>query len=248
MVQWSGLLAFTAEGAGSIPGLGTKIPQAAQHSQIHKTKQNLRMLPCVWPSCCWQCAVTVLVDLVSQIDVPIPVLLKGGGFCHLGGRQWHRQWTRALPLVTCFCELRRSWSTICGHILIAQCTPHRRHHLLWSRSSLLWSASWGRMAPPLVSPSLLGKFPGLSKYVATPSALFLELLKEESGLLMGRAGRYVRSWFLRTLFSVFTHIVRTSLAHFLLNFLVYRWWGFNLTILRILISQVISLQGLSWTP
>ena len=29
MVQWLGLRAFTAEGAGSIPGQGTKIPQAA---------------------------------------------------------------------------------------------------------------------------------------------------------------------------------------------------------------------------
>ena len=30
--------AFTVKGAGSIPGQGTKIPQAAWHS--HKTKQN----------------------------------------------------------------------------------------------------------------------------------------------------------------------------------------------------------------
>ena len=29
MVQWLGLCAFTTEGAGSIPGQGTKIPQAA---------------------------------------------------------------------------------------------------------------------------------------------------------------------------------------------------------------------------
>ena len=32
-VQWLGLRAFTAEGTGSIPGRGVKIPQAVQHSQ-----------------------------------------------------------------------------------------------------------------------------------------------------------------------------------------------------------------------
>ena len=40
-VQWLGPCAFTAEGLGSIPGLGTNIPQAAQHSQKkNKTKLN----------------------------------------------------------------------------------------------------------------------------------------------------------------------------------------------------------------
>ena len=33
VVQWLGLHAFTAEGASSIPGWGTKILQAAQRSQ-----------------------------------------------------------------------------------------------------------------------------------------------------------------------------------------------------------------------
>ena len=32
-VQWLGLGAFTAMGLGSIPGQGTKIPQAVQHGQ-----------------------------------------------------------------------------------------------------------------------------------------------------------------------------------------------------------------------
>ena len=38
MVQWLGCHALTAEGPGSIPGRGTKIPQAAWHGQ--KTKQH----------------------------------------------------------------------------------------------------------------------------------------------------------------------------------------------------------------
>ena len=33
MVQWLGLHAFIAKGTGSIPGWGTKIPQAAQSDQ-----------------------------------------------------------------------------------------------------------------------------------------------------------------------------------------------------------------------
>ena len=38
-VQWSGLGTFTAEGLGSIPGQGTKIPQAMWCGQ-NKTKQK----------------------------------------------------------------------------------------------------------------------------------------------------------------------------------------------------------------
>ena len=38
VVQWLGLGAFTAVGLGSIPGGGTKILQAAQHS--HKKKKE----------------------------------------------------------------------------------------------------------------------------------------------------------------------------------------------------------------
>ena len=39
MVQWLGLLATTAGGPGSIPGLGTRIPQAAQPEK-KKIKEN----------------------------------------------------------------------------------------------------------------------------------------------------------------------------------------------------------------
>ena len=38
VVQWLGLHAFTAEDAGSIPGRGTKIPQAAQCGQKKRIK------------------------------------------------------------------------------------------------------------------------------------------------------------------------------------------------------------------
>ena len=37
-VQWLGLCTFTAEGTGSIPGQGTKIPQAVRRSQKKKEK------------------------------------------------------------------------------------------------------------------------------------------------------------------------------------------------------------------
>ena len=36
VVQWLGLRAFTTEGAGSIPGQGTKIPQATRRNQNKK--------------------------------------------------------------------------------------------------------------------------------------------------------------------------------------------------------------------
>ena len=39
MVQWLGLGTFTAEGGDSIPGQGTKIPQAEQRSQKKKKKE-----------------------------------------------------------------------------------------------------------------------------------------------------------------------------------------------------------------
>ena len=42
MVQWLGLCTFTAVGLGSIPGWGTKIQQAAMHSQ---KKKKLPWLP-----------------------------------------------------------------------------------------------------------------------------------------------------------------------------------------------------------
>ena len=40
MIQWLGLGAFTAEGPGSIPGQGTKIPQATWRGQ-KKKRQTL---------------------------------------------------------------------------------------------------------------------------------------------------------------------------------------------------------------
>ena len=42
-VQWLGLHSFTAEGPGSIPGWGTKIPQAAWHSPKKKSSLFLSL-------------------------------------------------------------------------------------------------------------------------------------------------------------------------------------------------------------
>ena len=41
VLQWLGLCTFTAEGAGSIPGQGTKIPQAAVYQKKKKKTPNL---------------------------------------------------------------------------------------------------------------------------------------------------------------------------------------------------------------
>ena len=39
VVQWLGLRAVTAEGPGSIPGRGAKIPQAIWHGQKRKERK-----------------------------------------------------------------------------------------------------------------------------------------------------------------------------------------------------------------
>ena len=44
-VQWLGLRAFTAEGADSIPGRGTKIPQATWRSQQKRKKKDIPQIP-----------------------------------------------------------------------------------------------------------------------------------------------------------------------------------------------------------
>ena len=43
MVLWLGLHAFTAEGLGSIPGHGTRMPQVRQGSQKQKTRETENM-------------------------------------------------------------------------------------------------------------------------------------------------------------------------------------------------------------
>ena len=40
-IQWLGLCTFTAVAPGSIPGQGTKITQAVQHSQKKKEKKKV---------------------------------------------------------------------------------------------------------------------------------------------------------------------------------------------------------------
>ena len=40
MADWLGLGAFTAKGMGSVPGQGTKIPQAGQCSQKQQQQQK----------------------------------------------------------------------------------------------------------------------------------------------------------------------------------------------------------------
>ena len=42
VVQWLGFHALTAEGLGSIPDQGTKMPQAAQHGQGREEKRDWR--------------------------------------------------------------------------------------------------------------------------------------------------------------------------------------------------------------
>ena len=51
VVQRLGLHALTDKGPGSIPGWGTKIPQAVQHSQKNNNKINYRQLQIAGSEC-----------------------------------------------------------------------------------------------------------------------------------------------------------------------------------------------------
>ena len=48
-VWWLGLCLFTARGSGSIPGQGTKIPQAVSYWQKTPKKQLTTVFTAVWP-------------------------------------------------------------------------------------------------------------------------------------------------------------------------------------------------------
>ena len=62
MVQWLGFCASTAEGMSSIPGQGTKIPQATQCSQKKKRKSN-------YDRETWQAQL-----YLSDLELTLPVL------------------------------------------------------------------------------------------------------------------------------------------------------------------------------
>ena len=62
VVQWLGLCTFTAKGPGSVPGRGTKIPQAMQHSQ----KKKIKNIVCgIYP--CIKCEVLIQIYMFFQM-------------------------------------------------------------------------------------------------------------------------------------------------------------------------------------
>ena len=73
MVQWLGIRVFTAEGPGSIPGQGTKIPKAVQHSQGKKEEREVRAQGFLWPHC-----LSFLFILASH-SVPFSLGSRQGG-------------------------------------------------------------------------------------------------------------------------------------------------------------------------
>ena len=54
VANWLGLGAFTAEGVGSIPGRGTKIPQAGQCSQKKKNDHDKKKKNTCISKACYQ--------------------------------------------------------------------------------------------------------------------------------------------------------------------------------------------------
>ena len=71
MVQWVGLHISTAEGTGSIPSQGTKVPQTVWYSQKkRKTKQNKKAQPTNQPKTLLQKA--LLAFLQGPTDSKLP--------------------------------------------------------------------------------------------------------------------------------------------------------------------------------
>ena len=105
VVQWLGLRAFIAEGTGSIPGRGTKIPQATRRA-AKKKQEKLQMAPL--------CQVSSVCPCKPSLHLPHPLLCPGilscmGTAAHslvlwllIGFSQWgapskRRQWGMFIP-------------------------------------------------------------------------------------------------------------------------------------------------------
>ena len=75
--QWLGLHAFTAEGVGSIPGRGTKIPQAVQRSKKKEKKNTSVFLNCDWPSI-QDYATTNSILIIHGLTQPVHHFIQDG--------------------------------------------------------------------------------------------------------------------------------------------------------------------------
>ena len=76
-VQWLGFRAFTAEGPGSIPGQGTKIPQATWRPQNKNKPKHHSHCTLSFLKCSDRARVTGLIWIVKVLRA------KLGRFCYL---------------------------------------------------------------------------------------------------------------------------------------------------------------------
>ena len=97
-VQWLGLRAFTAEGPHSIPGRGTKIPQAVWHGQQKKMKRKKEIV-CLLLSNYWTTLGSHFTSLSLSVLICkvgmrlIPILPTSPGLTRL---KWKCPWESAL--------------------------------------------------------------------------------------------------------------------------------------------------------
>ena len=87
-IQWLGVFPFTAEGVGSIPGQGTKIPQVA-HAAKKKKKCQWDLVTCPLMACSWLSEqkhlnsllyLTECTHLCPYLQVPHPPFHTGPAF------------------------------------------------------------------------------------------------------------------------------------------------------------------------
>ena len=82
--QWLGLCAFTAKGLGSVPGQGTKIPQAAQPKKKRKKILLIFHRPAEF-------AAIVVRLLRKELKPWVSFLVRGWGLLNKGDAQTNEE-------------------------------------------------------------------------------------------------------------------------------------------------------------
>ena len=155
VVQWLGFHAFTAEGLGSIPGWGTKIPQTVQHSQkfLHKNKRwALVQLPSTLFKLLWVLGYlgpsTPALALLTWADS------GGHSLCHALLHVEIHSTIHQGPILREGCPCHRAHRVVAGPVY---CQTKEQGHL-WNKNGGVKRAATDPMGFPL--PRMGDTYPG----------------------------------------------------------------------------------------